>query len=181
VTKTLIQFAPLLALTLWAALIDLRERRIPNWLTLLLILSGLARSVLFATSVGPAWALLGMFAAAIIPFALFAIGAMGGGDVKLMAGIGVWLGVWPALAVLACEKVIGLIIVLVQAAWQGRLAALLGNSAVVAVSILHIKDIGADHVEKTGRGCRSIARPLPFAVPTLIALVLVLSQLRRYG
>lgn len=176
----LINYAPLLALVGWAAVVDLRERRIPNWLTLLLILGGMARSFMAASAVGPGASVLGIFAGAAIPLALFAIGAMGGGDVKLMAGVGAWLGPWPVLAVLVVEKVIGLAIVLVQSAVQGKTRALLHNSAVVAVNLVHIRDVGVDHVSGTGRACRSVARPLPFAVPTLLAVVVVvLSQATR--
>jgi len=177
VTSTPIKFAPLLVLLVWAAVVDLRQRRIPNWLTLLLIASGFARSFMVGGAVGPAGAVLGIFAGAAIPFMLFAMGAMGGGDVKLMAGVGAWLGPWPALAVLVTEKIVGLAIVVAQAAWQGRLAALLGNSAVVAVNVLHIREVGIDHVSGTGRSCRSVSRPLPFAVPALISVIIVLTRM----
>jgi len=35
---------------------------------------------------------------------LFVLGAMGGGDVKLMAGLGTWMGPVPALLVLDCRE-----------------------------------------------------------------------------
>ena len=124
---------------------------------------------------------LGILAGAAIPFALFAIGAMGGGDVKLMAGVGAWLGAGPVLLVLVCEKVIGLLIVLAQALYEGRLVALFSNSAVVAVNILHIREVGVEHVSGTGRGCRSVSRPLPFAVPALLAVLFVLVFFRSIG
>jgi prepilin peptidase CpaA len=170
-------FAPLLALLCWAAVVDLRERRIPNWLNLLLILSGVAQSLIPGHWLTPAQSLLGLFAAALVPFLLFALGAMGAGDVKLMAGIGAWLGPGPGIAVLIVEKVIGLTIVLLQAASERRMGVLLRNSAVVVVNLLHVKEVGLEHATQTGRACRSVARPLPFAVPVLMAVVLVLWRL----
>ena len=179
--RVLINLAPLLALMFVAAVVDLRRRVIPNWLTVLLMLSGLAHGFLAHGFHGLLESALGLLAGAAIPFVLFAIGAMGGGDVKLMAGVGAWLGPGPVLLVLVCEKIIGLLIVLAQALWQGRLTALVSNSAVVAVNILHIKDVGVDHVMGTGQGCRSVARPLPFAVPALLAVLFVLAFFRSIG
>lgn len=181
VTRPLINLAPLLVLMLAAAVVDVRHRRIPNGLTLLMILSGFTHAAYSHGAGGLAGAAMGLLAGAAIPFALFAIGAVGGGDVKLMAGAGAWLGAGPVLLVLVCEKVIGLLIVVAQAIAQRRLAALLGNSAVVAVNLFHIKDVGVDHVAETGRGCRSVARPLPFAVPAFVAVLLVLTFFRSIG
>jgi prepilin peptidase CpaA len=181
VTRALINLAPLLVMMFVAAWIDLRERRIPNWLTLLLMVTGLTHGVFASGSHGLMWSALGLLAGAAIPFVLFAIGAMGGGDVKLMAGVGAWVGAGPVLLVLVCEKVIGLGIVLAQALYEGRLVALLSNSAVVAVNILHIKEVGVEHVSGTGRGCRSVSRPLPFAVPALLAVLFVLAFFRSIG
>ena len=173
----MLSYLPLLALMGWAAIVDLRERRIPNWLTVLLMVSGLAQSFLAARTVTPLQSFAGIFAGAAIPFVLFAIGAVGGGDVKLMAGVGAWLGPWAAFAVFVVEKVIGLAIVLVQAAWQRRTRVLLRNSAVVAVNLLYVRDVGLEHAARTGQECRSIDRPLPFAVPALVAAVLVVLRL----
>jgi prepilin peptidase CpaA len=177
VVHQLISYAPLLLLLVWAAAVDLRRRRIPNWLTGLLILSGLAQSFLPGQAVTPTASLIGMLAGAGVPFLLFAIGAMGGGDVKLMAGIGAWLGPMPAFAVLVVEKILGLIIVITQAVFERQMPTLLRNSAVVAVNLLYVKDVGLDHAARTGRDCRSIRRPLPFAVPTLAAVVLVILKI----
>ena len=70
---------------------DLRSRTIPNWLTLAGFLAGL----LFAACHG--WHSLGIaFAGGLLGFALLLplhlCGAMGGGDVKLMAAFGTLLG-----------------------------------------------------------------------------------------
>jgi prepilin peptidase CpaA len=170
-------FLPLLILLAWAAVVDARIRKIRNWLTVSLVICGFVQSfgaLGAARTVSPGMSALGMLAGFSLPFLLFAIGALGGGDVKLMAGIGAWLGPWPVLLVFAAEAVIGMTIVLAQAAWSGKLRLLLRNTAVVTVNLLHVSDVGVDHVRQTGEGCRSIDRPLPFAVPTLFATLFVL-------
>lgn len=93
----------LLALVAGAAILDLRTRRIPNVLTvpalaLALVLRGI-------TGVDP---FLGGLMAAGLAFLLclpvFALGGLGGGDVKLLTAVGAFLGMdrlWGALAVTA--------------------------------------------------------------------------------
>ena len=58
-TYGLLMAAPALALLVWAALEDLRSRRIPNWLTFSLVLGGIGQSVAFGAVV-PSQGLRGM-------------------------------------------------------------------------------------------------------------------------
>lgn len=165
---------PLLVLLLIAAATDLRTRKIPNWLTLLLILSGLAHATFTGHGPGLGMSVVGLFASALIPFVLFAIGAMGAGDVKLMAGVGAWLGPFAGPAVYLLATLLGMLIVLAQAAAQRRLPLLFRNSAMVAMSLVHVREVGLEHASSTGRSARSIGRPLPYAVPVFLAAALIL-------
>jgi prepilin peptidase CpaA len=165
---------PMLVLIVLAALWDLRSRRIPNWLNGILILSGLASSLIVGVPVSPTWSILGLVVGFAIPFVLFVMGAVGGGDVKLLAGVGAWLGPFGVFKVFVVECLVGLVIVLIQSAKQRRLSALFRNSAVLTVNLINIDSIGADAVCETGKACRSIERPLPYAVPVLIAVLIVL-------
>src|SRR5947209_3673955 len=92
----------LLALVLGAAVFDARYRRIPNWLTLAGVLIGLAMNAylygVFPTKqVQGSWGGL-LFAAQGLGFGfavyvfLYALRAMGAGDVKLMAAVGAMAG-----------------------------------------------------------------------------------------
>ena len=171
--QTLIAAAPLGAALLWAAVQDLHSRRIPNVLTFAMVLCGLAQSCMWAGTVSPTQSLLGLAAGFVLTFPLFAIQALRGGDVKLLTGIGAWLGPGAVLAIFAIEAIVGMLIVLVQAAAQGRLSILFRNSAVVGMNLAHLRDFGIDHVATTGNECRSVNKPLPYAVPVLIATALV--------
>jgi prepilin peptidase CpaA len=180
-THTIMLSAPLAAGLVWATVTDLRARRIPNWLTFAILLTGVAQSCTGYGTITLGQSLLGIIVAAAVPFVLFAIGATGGADVKLMAGIGAWLGPGPAVAILLVEKVVALLIVLAQAAWQGKLHALSRNSAVVAVNLVHLRELGVDHVSEAGQSARSIDRPLPYAVPVLVATVAVVAWFAMGG
>jgi prepilin peptidase CpaA len=167
---------PMLALLVWAAVQDLHSRRIRNWLTLALMCAGLANSFLPTAAVSPMQAGLGLAAGFALPFVLFALGALGGGDVKLLAGIGAWVGPVAVVQVFLVAAVVGLVIVLGQCAWQGRLLALFRNSALLAINLANIGSVGVKHASETGRACRSIDRPLPYAVPVLLATLIVVAR-----
>jgi prepilin peptidase CpaA len=163
------------ALLLWAAIVDLRERRIPNWLTFTLMLGGLMTSLLpYASSqVSFTSSSLGLLVGFAIPFILFAMGALGGGDVKLLAGVGAWIGPSHVFYVFLVAAVIGMVIVVTQCIAQGRLRALLRNSTVLAVSLTNADSVGMDTVSTAGMNSRSVEKPLPYAVPVLLATVAV--------
>src|SRR3954452_20522224 len=134
----LLTLVPLLAMLCIAAGIDWRERRIPNWLTVVMALSGIVSSFLAGHVASPPQAILGMLVGFAIPFVLFAMGALGGGDVKLLAGIGAWLGPIIVVKVFLAAAIVGMLIVLVQSAKQKRLSVLFCNSAVLTANLLNI-------------------------------------------
>ena len=76
-----------------ACCIDVRQHRIPNWLTF----GAAAAGLIFHTVEGGASGLATRSAAGLIGVAMFfcpfALGGLGAGDVKLMAALGAWLGV----------------------------------------------------------------------------------------
>ena len=78
-----------------AAYIDGKQLRVPNWITFPMIISGL----IFSTVMDGWWGLgsgtLGMFVGLACLLPLYSVGGMGAGDVKLLAGVGAWLG-WKA-------------------------------------------------------------------------------------
>src|SRR5579859_5591576 len=86
----------LLPLVIGAAVYDMRYRRIPNWLNVLGALLGLALNAWLIVD-GRPWpglffALKGLGMGFGIYFVLYAIRAMGAGDVKLMGAIGALVG-----------------------------------------------------------------------------------------
>jgi prepilin peptidase CpaA len=173
----LLPLFPMLLMLIWAAIEDARCRRIRNWLTFSLIISGFAQTFVSGAGLTPLESLAGFAVGFFLVVGLFVLGAVGGGDVKLLAGVGAWVGAVAVFKIFCAEAVVGMIIVLIQAAGQGRLAVLTRNSAMLAVNLVHINQVGLKHTTLTGQSCRSVDRPLPYAVPVLIA-VLLLAMMR---
>ena len=175
-TYTLLMVTPVLGLLVWAAAEDLRFRRIPNWLTFSLILSGFVQSFGAGALVTPTSSLLGFALGFALMLGLFLMGAMGGGDVKLMAGVGAWFGPAMVWNVFLIAAVLGAVMVVTQALAQRRTKVLLRNSAVLAINLAHVNDVGLEHTKATGQSCRSVDRPLPYAVPVLVAMLALLAM-----
>jgi len=77
-----------------AAVIDGWILKVPNWITFPMIISGWIYSVAFASPggwEGLGWSLLGTAIGLALLLPAYAIGGMGAGDVKLMAGVGAWM------------------------------------------------------------------------------------------
>jgi prepilin peptidase CpaA len=167
---------PLLALLLWAAITDLRFRRIPNWLTLALMASGLIQGLSGYGLLSVGQSAAGMGVGFALPLPLFLLGAIGGGDVKLLAGVGAWVGPHAVLLVFAATAILGGIIILLQSLWLGRARILLRNTGVLIVNLLNVRRLGVAHVQATGQTYRTVQQTLPYAVPMWIATVMKLCQ-----
>jgi prepilin peptidase CpaA len=170
--------APLIVLLVWAAIEDVCARRIANWLSLSLLIAGVVSAAMGTNTIGLSASLGGAVVGLAIPLVLFALGALGGGDVKLLAAVGAWIGPMRAVEVFAASAVIGLIIVVVQALMQGKLLQLVRNSAVLTVNLVHVGDVGLEHVTATGKQSRAVEKPLPYAVPIVLATIFVIGWMR---
>ena len=82
----------LAAVTLVAALTDMRSRRIPNWLCATGVVLGFALNAWLYGWAGVGSAGKGFGLALLFYVPLFALRAMGGGDVKLAGVLGLYLG-----------------------------------------------------------------------------------------
>lgn len=80
-----------LAVCAIASITDWRSWRIPNWLTLPALALGLGLGV-FDGGQGLLAALVGALVCGLTPLILCALGAMGGGDLKLLMSMGALLG-----------------------------------------------------------------------------------------
>jgi prepilin peptidase CpaA len=108
--------AVLVAMLVVAATGDLRSRTIPNWLNLAIALGAIPFWWFSDLPLWPDVALrIGIAALVFVCFAgAFAIGAMGGGDVKLVSAIALWLAPVAVLRMLVVMSLAGGVLTLVM-------------------------------------------------------------------
>jgi prepilin peptidase CpaA len=112
-----------LAATLAAAVLDARTGRIPNPLTAGALILGLALGALHGGVWGLVHCAAGALALAFVPLLLFWRGAMGGGDVKLLAALGALVGIDAGLELESLAFLLGAVHGIVAWARSGRLRA----------------------------------------------------------
>lgn len=96
------------------AITDVRRARIPNWLTYTaLVVALVSRGVLLHWP-GLKSGALGILIAGGAFCVLFVLGAMGGGDMKLMAAVGAWVGSRHILTVMIAIALAGGVLALVS-------------------------------------------------------------------
>lgn len=157
-----------------AAMIDVRERRIPNWLVGAGVLLGSLFHVLGAQGMGIAFALSGLAVGLVALFPLYALGVMGAGDVKLMGMIGAFLGMSGVAGVILASMAAGGILSLGIAACKRMLPELIVNIQLMVVH-RHLRKVeGADGIVPA---LPSVGN-MPYAVAILAGTLIQLFLLR---
>jgi prepilin peptidase CpaA len=77
---------------LWATVCDLRRRRIPNAISALVFASGLGANAYLHGILSLGSGLAASFLLLAVLFRAWRAGGIGGGDVKLAAAVGAWVG-----------------------------------------------------------------------------------------
>ncbi len=111
-----------------AAVIDGYELKVPNWLTFSMIISGWIYSASAAAWagepwwVGLGWSMVGMAVGLVLLMPAYAIGGMGAGDVKLLAGVGAWVHATHTFYAFCATAIVGAVLavamVLFRRAWR---------------------------------------------------------------
>lgn len=126
---------PTVAVLLVAVCTDLRCRRIPNWLVLPFLLSGVVVSGRIYGWHGIVQSLSGMGVGCLLFGILFCMGGMGMGDVKLCAAIGAWIGPEQIFTALVITGIAGGVMALGWALCGGFLGELVTGTGELILSM----------------------------------------------
>jgi prepilin peptidase CpaA len=159
-----------MATSVTACVWDLRTRRIPNALTFSAALLGLLVQ-LFVAGPGGALTAVGGWAVGLLLFLpFFMLGGMGGGDVKLLAALGAFLGPRDIVWLAVYSSIAGGVLAVIVAGIKGYLVTAVRN---VAAMVGYWRIVGFQPVPNFTLD--SAARPgLAYAVPILAGTVITL-------
>jgi prepilin peptidase CpaA len=150
-------------LLIFAAVGDVRTRRIPNRLVLGMTVIGILYSAILS---GPVWGTLkgieGFFAGMAFWLTFYVLGWLGAGDVKLVAAAGAWLGPREVIEGSLIAALLGAILALLwllRSRGLRRAVETLGVATTIP-SILTEKSSSADRV-----------RSLPYSVPIAVGVL----------
>jgi prepilin peptidase CpaA len=142
-----------------AAWWDAKEDRIPNAITV----TGLAAAFILRAPLGVESLLQGVggFALAFgVSVVLYALRAIGGGDVKLLAAVGAFLGSAEIMGALALIAVLGAGYALLSVTWKGLLPLLVFNTLELVKGWLTLGRAGAIRKLES-----STALSIPYGIP----------------
>ncbi|NUQ64573.1 MAG: prepilin peptidase [Pirellulales bacterium] len=152
-----------------AAAIDGWKLKVPNWITFPMILSGWAASAAVFGWAGLAWSMVGTAVGLALLMPAYAIGGMGAGDVKLLAGVGAWVGAthtfWAFLASAVLGGIIALAMVLYRQKWRHHQAQFWA----ILTEILVIRD--PNELSAIAAERKSTMLLLPYGIPIAIGTV----------
>jgi prepilin peptidase CpaA len=141
------QQACFFAVLIVAAVTDITARKVHNWLTLPAIAAGLAINFALggfdaAGAAGPSLvsSLMGFALGFAIFFVAYALGGVGGGDVKLIGAVGAILGYPFIVSAIFWSALVGAFLALAALIWRGRLVR---GLAVTARAVLTLRTAAA--------------------------------------
>jgi prepilin peptidase CpaA len=152
-----------------AAFIDGYKLKVPNWLTFPLVLSGWAYAAISGGWAGLGDSLLGTVVGLALLLPAYAIGGMGAGDVKLLAGVGAWVGAQTTFYAFCVSAVVGGVIALamvgVKRGWRKHRNQFLAIAQEI-VTIGNPQELSAIAAER-----KSSMLLLPYGIPIAIGTI----------
>lgn len=152
-----------------AAIIDGVQLKVPNWLTFPFVISGWVYSTWMFGWEGLGWSLVGTLVGLALLLPAYAIGGMGAGDVKLLAGVGAWMYGTVTFYAFCVSAVVGGLLavgmVLYRRAWSKHRAQFL----VILNEILTVRD--PNQLASIAAERKSSMLLLPYGIPIAIGTV----------
>jgi prepilin peptidase CpaA len=134
-------------------------------------LAGLTLNALHSGVPGLIASLIGLGLVVGVLLAPFALGGIGGGDVKMMGAVGAMLGPQLGLAAFVVGALAGGVIMLLHLSMQGRLREILSGMGGMIAAAVATRSIDPLRVSASAPGAVTLPYSVPLALGTLAVLV----------
>jgi prepilin peptidase CpaA len=171
-------FIVAMAVAAYAAFSDWRRGEIPNWLTYGALAAGpllhagrmlVARNSVDSAIAEGGYSVLGALVSVLVPAMLYRQGAIGGGDLKLLAGLGALLQTTLGIEAEMYGFFAAALFAPARLAYEGKLIVTVKNSATILVNLFLPKS-KQRHVEESALSWFRLGPPLFFGVALTVYL-----------
>jgi prepilin peptidase CpaA len=163
-----------------AAIYDMRSRRIPNWVSVIGFLLGIALNSFLYGAQGAKDCLFAFLVGFGVYFVLYAVHAMGAGDVKLMGAVAAIVGHWQNwFGIFLVTAILGGAAALALSLSRGRLGKTLWNVRYLFEELLHGRAPYLKHEELDVRSDKAMR--LPHGAVIFAGTVLFLAMAQKYA
>lgn len=169
-----------------AAVIDGWKLKVPNWLNFPLIISGWLLGILHDCNVeflgsagegGIGGALVGTLLGFALLFPVYAIGGMGGGDVKMQMGFGSWVGAFYGIShgasvifyAFLLAVVIGGVMAVIMMTLRGQWNQNAANTQEILADLLGGKSV--EEISGNAKKRKSRLHLLPYGIPLCLGFL----------
>ena len=157
------------AVLIAAAVVDWLKLRVPNWMTFPLIVFGLIANSWNAGWPGCGHSMYGVLMGLGLLLPLYSVGGMGAGDVKLLAGVGAWLGPATTLAAFTTSAAVGAVLAIGMSWQSGRWTHHYANLLAICEEWRTIRNPKV--LARLAAERRPNALLLPYAIPICIGSI----------
>jgi prepilin peptidase CpaA len=158
-----------------AAWIDGRQLKVPNWLTFPMIISGWLYSIAafywagLPWWEGLGWSLLGTAIGLALLLPAYAIGGMGAGDVKLLAGVGAWVYASHTFYAFCVSVIVGAILAAGMVVYRRAWSKHVNQFWMILTEILTVRD--PNQLSAIAAERKSSMLLLPYGIPIAIGTI----------
>ncbi len=152
-----------------AAVIDGWKLKVPNWLTFPFVMAGWTYSVVWFGWAGLGWSLTGTGVGLLLLLPAYAVGGMGAGDVKLLAGVGAW--VWGTVTFYAfcASAMVGGVLAVAMVLHARKFRHHKAQFLAILTEMMILRD--AEELSKIAAGRKSSMMLLPYGIPIAIGTI----------
>ncbi len=152
-----------------AAVIDGWKLKVPNWITFPFVVAGWTYSAVWFGWAGLGWSLAGTGVGLLLLLPAYAIGGMGAGDVKLLAGVGAWVWATVTFYAFCVSSVVGGVLAVAMVLYARKFGHHKAQFLGILTEIMVLRN--AEELSEIAAQRKSSMMLLPYGIPIAIGTI----------